>query len=489
MAPIDAASSEFQTHAIAFALGTVAFTAFAFLRLRRNNEGWIRPSAPAAASTTPMLDARRHADLAAEILSVSAPGASGAPRPLVVRGAVAPSAFLGARALHRRARRRRARRQHRRRRRDARAVEPGGAQRMPLREFATRLRDGSLPKDAYSFCDVGGTSLEGAAPFVAELFERLATHELPPKLRDEVRQPSHGLPGRVRLAFGGAKGLSDGNAFHNHGPAVNLLLAGRKRWFFLRDGEQYPTCGTRRWLERQPKGARLWACTQEVGDVVYVPAGVGHAVLNDGECVALAAQLDQLTFRDALHVAAAAGRAATVQGAARLGRVGGGGDERDRRDAAADGGGARPRRGGGAARGERREVAPCVKRTVPFERSSSSTHTQLARVSAVRRSAHPEGGQRQLAEPEGAPATLWSSGGFLDRRSSSVTIIIRGGTRADSKTVSPCSQRALLMAFLATFTSLILFRTSGNNASSTDDVCQADASDRGRSVPMALTCM
>ena len=96
---------------------------------------------------------------------------------------------------------------------------------MPLRVFAARLRDGSLPKDAYSFCDVGGTSLEGAAPFVAELFERLATHELPPKLRDEVRQPSHGLPGRVRLAFGGAKGLSDGNAFHNHGPAVNLLLA------------------------------------------------------------------------------------------------------------------------------------------------------------------------------------------------------------------------------------------------------------------------
>ena len=312
MAPIDAAASELTIHAIAFALGTVAFTAFAFLRLRRNNDGWIRPSAHAAASTTPVLDARRHADLAAEILSVSAPGASGAPRPLVVRGAVAPSPswererFLAAHG-------------------DVElGVSTGVAvatrgpsspevQRMPLREFATRLRDGSLPKDAYSFCDVGGTSLEGAAPFVAELFERLATHELPPKLREEVRQPSHGLPGRVRLAFGGAKGLSDGNAFHNHGPAVNLLLAGRKRWFFLRDGERYPTCGTRRWLERQPKGARLWACTQEVGDVVYVPAGVGHAVLNDGECVALAAQLDQLTFRDALHVAAAAGRAATVR--------------------------------------------------------------------------------------------------------------------------------------------------------------------------------
>ena len=50
-----------------------------------------------------------------------------------------------------------------------------------------------------------------------------------------------------------------------------------------------------------------------MGDVVYVPAGVGHALLNDGECVALAAQLDQLTFQDALHVAAAAGRAATVR--------------------------------------------------------------------------------------------------------------------------------------------------------------------------------
>ena len=179
---------------MAFALGTVAFTAFAFLRLRRNNKGWIRPSAPAAASTTPMLDARRHTDLAAEILSVSAPGASGAPRPLVVRGAVAPSPswererFLAAHG----------------------AVELGVStgvavatrgpsspevQRMPLREFATRLRDGSLPKDAYSFCDVGGTSLEGAAPFVAELFERLATHELPPALRARCGNRATGCRG------------------------------------------------------------------------------------------------------------------------------------------------------------------------------------------------------------------------------------------------------------------------------------------------------
>ena len=148
-----------------------------------------------------MLDARRHADLAAEILSVSAPGASGAPRPLVVRGAVTVG-FLG-------------------RERFLTAhgdvelgVSTGVAvatrgpsspevQRMPLREFATRLRDGSLP-DAYSFCDVGARrSRRGAV--CGRALERLATHALPPKLRDEVRQPSHGLPGRVRLAFGGAR--------------------------------------------------------------------------------------------------------------------------------------------------------------------------------------------------------------------------------------------------------------------------------------------
>ena len=41
-------------------------------------------------------------------------------------------------------------------------------------------------------------------------------------------------------------------------------------------------------------------------------SGLLQARVN-GECVALAAQLDQLTFRDALHVAAAAGRAATVR--------------------------------------------------------------------------------------------------------------------------------------------------------------------------------
>ena len=143
--------------------------------------------------------------------------------------------------------------------------------------------------------------------------ERLATPRCRPSCcATRCGNRATGCRGGCGWRLAGAKGLSDGNAFRNHGPAVNLLLAGRKRWFFLRDGEQYPTCGTRRWLG-QPKGARLWACTQEVGDVVYVPAGVGHAVMNDGECLALAAQLDQLTFRDALHVAAAAGRAATVR--------------------------------------------------------------------------------------------------------------------------------------------------------------------------------
>ena len=298
-------------------LGVVAFTFALFARRnrsrprsrQRSHAGWIPPSTPAwgfrATTGVKHYDARRlvGAQLDAAILAADAPAVvhhAAEPsdawvrdRFLAAHGDVALGISTGVAVA-------------------SLGPESAEAQRMNLRTFAARLRDGSLPRDAYCFCDVGGTSLESAAPILGELFERLATHALAPlALRDAVRR--HGLPGRVRLAMGGAAGFSDGNGFHNHGPALNLLLAGRKRWCFLGDGPPYPRCGTERWLEQQKGESQLWACTQEVGDIVWVPAGLGHAVLNDGECVALAIQLDQLTFENALHVAAAAGRAATVR--------------------------------------------------------------------------------------------------------------------------------------------------------------------------------
>ena len=86
---------------------------------------------------------------------------------------------------------------------------------------------------------------------------------------------------------------------HNHTYAINALARGRKRWAIyvganrtetnelLREcyrdynsGSQAKDWFTRACLKLRSRKVRLWEFAQEAGDLVYIPAGFIHAVVN-----------------------------------------------------------------------------------------------------------------------------------------------------------------------------------------------------------------
>ena len=93
-----------------------------------------------------------------------------------------------------------------------------------------------------------------------------------------------------------------GFPFHQHGEAILQLLTGRKRWWLL-DGGQTPPSGYRydmsqlKWIQQTlpklPASVKPWTCTQEPGEILYVPDSFWHATLNIGETVAVGAQAGQ----------------------------------------------------------------------------------------------------------------------------------------------------------------------------------------------------
>lgn len=105
-----------------------------------------------------------------------------------------------------------------------------------------------------------------------------------------------------QLVLGGS---GSGFPFHQHGEAVLQLLTGRKRWWLL-DGAQIPPSGYRydmsqlQWVQYvlpklhvPPQVGKPSTCTQEPGEVMYVPDSFWHATLNIGETLAVGAQAGQ----------------------------------------------------------------------------------------------------------------------------------------------------------------------------------------------------
>lgn len=83
---------------------------------------------------------------------------------------------------------------------------------------------------------------------------------------------------------------SSGQHFHSHGEALNAVVWGRKRWFFLAPGSSVRASDYASSLEfaREPDlGASVAECVQERGDVVILPAQLPHAVVNDGDTVSV----------------------------------------------------------------------------------------------------------------------------------------------------------------------------------------------------------
>jgi hypothetical protein len=97
--------------------------------------------------------------------------------------------------------------------------------------------------------------------------------------------------------------------FHSHGSALNAAIQGRRRWWVFsgstkeiamghhqdlwEDVDSLKHGGVNVWAENfypslpEPYKREILECVQEKGDIMYVPAGAEHAVLNYGDALAL----------------------------------------------------------------------------------------------------------------------------------------------------------------------------------------------------------
>ena len=186
---------------------------------------------------------------------------------------------------------------------------------LSLAEYASAMRNGSLSSfAAYIFSEVKTGTKPLEIPELAEFFQELQAQRLSTKLRQAFGSPEvrSALRGRSRLAFGGNTSATSGNSFHKHGDALNALITGKKRWFVAR-GQQpvkFTGKGTVDWLKkmelkkhRKQLKHGFWECVQQAGEVVHIPEGLEHAVINYGETLAVASQLDG-PRADLIHVAA-----------------------------------------------------------------------------------------------------------------------------------------------------------------------------------------
>ena len=103
----------------------------------------------------------------------------------------------------------------------------------------------------------------------------------------------------VRQFFLGERG--GGAPAHPHSHAVNSLAWGTKRWRLWPPAGSYFAAASpwQDWEQKQEEeqeggtqGAAALECTQEAGDIVFVPASWGHAVLNVRDSVGMTVEFD-----------------------------------------------------------------------------------------------------------------------------------------------------------------------------------------------------
>jgi hypothetical protein len=92
-------------------------------------------------------------------------------------------------------------------------------------------------------------------------------------------------------------GPGSGAPFHYHFDAFNVLVWGEKRWFFKspNSGAEYstvPALDYVRFIRKKSTNEHPIECTQRAGDVIIVPSGWGHAVLNTKTSIGFAVEFD-----------------------------------------------------------------------------------------------------------------------------------------------------------------------------------------------------
>lgn len=174
---------------------------------------------------------------------------------------------------------------------------------MPIRDLAAAMRNSTLPTDAYAFYEMRGTALAADFQHLRMMFALVLSHQHPQLAGSSSLEEAKFFS--VRLALGGR--LS-GTGWHRHGPALLGLTEGTKSWFAARMDTlpgsvydsiaKYNTAPTHEWLAGVTKAGGMWQthlyyCTQEAGDVVFVPDQMSHAIINQGETLAIGVQLAQ----------------------------------------------------------------------------------------------------------------------------------------------------------------------------------------------------
>ena len=85
-----------------------------------------------------------------------------------------------------------------------------------------------------------------------------------------------------------------GAPWHYHRAAFNVLVYGRKRWLLTPPPHsRYSTVHPKASFAADDvpsKPAHTFACTQESGDVLFIPESWGHATLNRAESIGWASE-------------------------------------------------------------------------------------------------------------------------------------------------------------------------------------------------------
>ena len=203
--------------------------------------------------------------------------------------------------------------------------------RFGMSELAEAMRNGSVGHDSYCFDDVQRTSLESALPepLVALNDWLLVARHGPKWWSDEERAELVASP-RLRGAIHGGAFLAmgvngSGGSLHAHTDALLGLLLGRKRWIVAK-GERAHARGSSRSSRLTPRQegsyraralvAELeargsltasastadghddayWQCVQEAGELVWMPEGLSHTVLNVGETIGVSLQTTDMPY-------------------------------------------------------------------------------------------------------------------------------------------------------------------------------------------------
>ena len=192
---------------------------------------------------------------------------------------------------------------------------------LPVAEYVRALRSGAL-SDSYVFADVGDNKaivadLEQWPRFFEGLtVERLGGNSALKKAASS--EPNGAFSGTVFLSIGTG---GSGGSYHRHSDALAVVMAGTKRWFVRRwaargiGHNELDHTHARELAKREFADADVWQCVQRAGELLFVPAGLHHAVVNLGETLGASIQHNAFGFhgQSLMHVAAANGRASAIR--------------------------------------------------------------------------------------------------------------------------------------------------------------------------------